>query len=284
MSDRLYDIESLLEEVVTLPSMPTTLARISQMIEDPECSMQQVSQIIAADPSIAMKCMRIVNSAYYGLGNEVNTLEHAVVLLGAKVIKNLVLTATVFDRMSGSAGRFLRHSAACGLAMRCLAEVGPLQRFIAFSEEAFIYGLLHDIGQVILEEFIPEECAEVTARMREEKLPRYRAERAIIGVDHAELGGRLAEQWKLQPPMVNAIGHHHDLTDCPEDFKLLAANLTVADYICSASGLPSHEHTHFDIPDEVWRASGIHSDMLPRVTARFFEVKPMVEEFMAMAK
>lgn len=283
MAGNTYDIDSLLEEVVTLPSMPDSLARITDLVANPNCVLGDVARAISGDPAIAIKTLRLVNSAYYGLGQEVTTVEHAVVLLGLKVIKNLALTATVFDTIKGGAELFLRHCVACGVAMRVLAETSPLAKIVGSADEAFVYGLLHDIGKVILLEYLPQEYAKVPQLVREKNIPWYQAERELIGTDHAELGGRLALKWKLSRNVVNAIAGHHDMSLCETDFQPLAATLSVADYLCSASGLPSHPKPIFQITDPVWTAAAIEQSTLSKMVSRFFESFPDINELVKVA-
>ena len=273
-----YDIDALLDDVVTLPSMPDSLAHITELINDPDCPLSEVANAIASDPAIAMKTLRLVNSAFYGLGQQVTTLNHAVVLLGVRVIRNLALTATVFDTMENSADRFLHHCVACGVAMRVLQEAGPLGDRVATADEAFIYGLFHDIGKVILEEHLPEECEEAAEAVREKQIPWYRAEREAIGVDHGAVGARLAEKWKLAPGVVAAIQGHHDLSACAEEDRLLAASLGCADYLCSLSGVPAHEEFFFDLDESVWEAAELDHAALLGLVDRYFDSFHMVHE------
>ena len=278
-----YDIDTLLEEVVTLPSMPDSLARISELVSNPNCVLADVAKAVAGDPAIAIKTLRLVNSAYYGLGQEVTTIEHAVVLLGLKVIKNLALTATVFDKFKGTPNLFLRHCVGCGVAMRALAETGPLAKQISSADEAFVYGLLHDIGKVILLEYLPEEYNKIPELVREKNIPWHQAERELIGTDHAELGGRFAQKWKLSKLVVNAISGHHDLELCEPDFRPLAATLTVADYLSSASGLVSYEKPCFDIPESVWTTAAIDPQSLPKIVKKFLDSFTDVNELVKAA-
>ena len=283
MSDvQLYDIDSLLEEVVTLPSLPDSLERITKLVNDPNCALGDVAKAISADPSIALKILRLVNSAFYGLGQEVATVEHAVVLLGVKVVKNLTMTATVFTTMQGSTKELLKHSLACAAAMRTLAEVAPLYKYIESPDEAFVFGLLHDIGKVVFEEYVPE-YANVNLVVQERRIPWYSAEREVIGVDHATLGAQLARNWKLSDQIVHGIGGHHQLDQCPEDARVLAANLAIADYICSCCGLASHANPCFDIPEEAWALAEIKSKQLPEILEQFFASLQDVEELMSLA-
>ena len=282
-SEKKYDIDDLLEEVVTLPSLPRTLANLTELIKKPDCSLVEVARIIAVDPSLAIKTLRLVNSAYYGVGQEVTTIEHAVVLLGLKVIRNLALTATVFDTLKSGAERFLRHSIACGVAMRVLAENGPLASHVGSADEAFVYGLLHDVGKVILAEGIGEAYAKTPGIMREQHLAWYQAEREAIGVDHAQVGSALAQNWKLSPMISHGIAGHHDLRHCPPDMRKIAATLCVADYLCSVAGIASHDNPIFQIPEETWSFAAIDKESLPAVIRTFFQSFPLSAELVRVA-
>lgn len=283
MSGPPYDIDLLLDEVVTLPSMPEALVRITELINDPDSQMTDIAHAIATEPAIALKTLRIVNSAYYGLGQEVKTVEHAVVLLGMKVIKNLVLTATVFQAIEGAAERFLKHSIGCGIAMRTLAQTESLRARFESPEEAFLYGLLHDIGKVILAEYLPDECERVNERARDEGLAWHEAERAVIGVDHAELGARLAMKWKLDSAMVAAIEAHHDIQRAPGEYRSHAAALAVANYLAGASGYGCEAQPVLQMDATTWEATGLSAETLDAIANRFFSAIPDIDDLLMLA-
>ena len=281
--DNTFDIDTLLDEVVTLPSLPDSVAKLTEMLNDPNCDMKDVAAVISSDPAIALKTLRLVNSAYYGLGQEVTSVDHATVLLGAKVLKNLAMTATAFDCMKTSAADFLTHSVACGFAMKSLVLSGCIKGFVGSEDEAFTYGLIHDIGKIILEEYLPDEYAEVINVVEEEGIPWYKAERQVIGVDHAELGARLAQKWKLTAAVVNAIRGHHDLSACAEEHRVLAASLSIANQLCSLSGYPSHPKNLPDMSADMYAVAGISTEVLPDVTTRYFEMRSSIDELLSLA-
>jgi len=280
---RLYDIDYLIDEVVTLPSLPGTVAHIMRLVSDPQCPLGPVAKAISADPPLAIKTLRLVNTAYYGVRHRVSTIEHAVVLLGTKVIKNLAFTATVLDIMRGGMGSLFEHSVCCGATMRCLAENGHSEA-IPSGEEAFVYGLLHDIGKVILQEYLPEECRQVDRLRQTRGVPAYEAERAIFGVDHAQLGARLARKWNLSQDVVDGIGGHHDLSQCKEEaLKPVAALVGVADYISERCGFPSAEGSVTRLDEEAWLASGLTSNAVPGILDQFLGAMPSLHELIKVA-
>jgi putative nucleotidyltransferase with HDIG domain len=281
---RLYDIDTLLDEVVTLPSLPSTVAHIMRLVSDPQCSLNAVAQAVSADPPLAIKTLRLVNAAYYGLRQKVSTIEHAVILLGIKVIKNLAFTASVFDIMKGSVDGFFRHSIATGLAMRVLVEVRQVNCIVQAPEEAFVCGLLHDIGKVILREFLPRESAQVAQICLESGALWQDVEREIIGVDHAQIGARLAQKWKLPDVLSQAVGGHHDLKYCKDvSAKQIASFVAIADFICCSCGISEHENPSIHVPENAWEIAGIPSEVVPIVMNKFIVSLPSMEELMHLA-
>ncbi len=272
------DIEYLLEEIITLPSLPGALARIVQLLNDPESSLLDLGKAITQDPAVALKTLRLANSAACGLREHVTSVEHAVALLGIKVIHNLVLTATVFDTLSRSAGLLYQHSIVSGLAARAVLRSGHVALALQ-PDEAFVYGLLHDVGKIILEDYMPDELMEAEKLSRERKVPAHQVERELIGADHAELGGRLAMNWRLPESIASAILAHHDLSRCKnEDSRRLAALLNVADTICIEAGLPSYEGAVAGDSSQSWALLGVESVKIPAIMDDFFASIPEVEE------
>ena len=185
-------LDHLLEEVVTLPSLPSTVAHITQLLNDPNATLQEVGKAIAADTALALKTLRLVNSAYYGVRENVNTVEHAAVLLGMKVIKNLVFTAAVFDSLQFGEEDLLRHNVACGIAMKYLSESGLVQaEGFESADEGFVYGLLHDVGKIVMQHYMEEDARAVMDACVGQELAATEAEREVIGVDHAEIGATI---------------------------------------------------------------------------------------------
>lgn len=273
-----YDINRILDEVVTLPSLPGTVAHIMRLVDDPNVPLSLVAKAISTDPPLAIKTLRLVNTAYYGLRQKVSTIEHAVALLGTKVIRNLAFTATVLDIMKDEMDSYFLHSVACGVAMRTIALTGPGGLPIESAEEAFVYGLLHDIGKVLFKKYLPEEAQEVRQLVAAEGIATYEAERRIIGVDHAEMGASIGIKWKLPEILISSIRGHHDITRCPSPEEArLAASIAVADFICTRCGIES-DGGPVHVSQDVWDASGLSNSHIPRVMNAFFGELPAIDE------
>ena len=282
MSAQPYDIDTLLDEVVTLPSMPMALEQVMALMDDPHASMAELGRAISADPAISLKTLRLVNSAYYGLGQEVKTVDHAVVLLGGRVVRNLVLSATVFSAIEGMAERFVRHAVATGVAMRTVCSAGPLTTYVGSPEEGFVYGLLHEIGKVLIMEYMPEESKEVANMVAAGAQP-YLAEQQVIGVDHAAIGARLAERWHLTPGVVEALQGQYELNRAATEYRPVAAGLQLANYICEASGYCSEIKPLAVLESATLPACGITAATLPETLERFFNARTEIDELLRMA-
>ncbi len=278
-------LDQLLEEVVTLPSLPSTVAHITQLLGDPEATLQDVGKAIATDTALALKTLRLVNSAYYGVRDKVNTVEHATVLLGMKVIKNLVFTAAVFDTLQFGEEDLLRHNVASGIAMKHLLASGLVQADgIESADEGFIFGLMHDVGKIVMQHFMKEDARAVMAACTERQLSATEAESEVIGVDHAEIGARLAQQWKLREDLVDAIGGHHDLGMCLDTAnRKNAAILSVADYITYQAGMPAHENVQVKIDDGMWEETGLNAEAVAPVIEKVIESAADVDELVNLA-
>ena len=279
------DIDYLLEEVITLPSMSQTVTQLTELMSDPEVSLVDVGKLISGDPSLALKTLRIVNSAFHGLRETVTSVEHAVTLLGIKVVRNLVLTAAVFDQFQNGEEALLHHSVACGVVMRALGECGvATQVKVQQPEELFVYGLLHDVGKIIFQEYMPTEYRQVRELCANKRLSSSEAECEVIGVDHAALGARLATKWKLSEALANAIQGHHDSSQCSDDgYKGQAALLCIADYICHAAGLAPPEDAMPVVPGEAWELTGLTSAGMAPVLEKVFSSLGGIDELVELA-
>ncbi|MCC6696453.1 MAG: HDOD domain-containing protein [Candidatus Hydrogenedentes bacterium] len=277
-----YNIDTLLDGIVTLPSLPSTVNRVTHLVNAPDSSLSDVAKALQTDPALAIKTLRLVNSAYYGLANKIISVDHAVALLGMKVIKNLVFTATVFETFNKGTGALLRHSVSCGVVMRTIIPSVPGFDDMD-TEEAFVYGLLHDVGKIIFEQFLPKEVESAILLSRTRGIPVFEAERYVIGVDHAELGGHLAQRWGLSKELVAAISGHHNLAACTlEAARPLAATLAIADFICNACAIVSVPGATPYLPEEMWGTAGIPIASYPRILHAFFDSLGTVDELIEL--
>ncbi|MBM4061691.1 MAG: HDOD domain-containing protein, partial [Planctomycetes bacterium] len=209
------ELEELVDGTVSIPTIPTVLAEITEIFHCPDGSAKQAAAIIEKDPAIATRVLRLVNSPFYGLRNPVSNINLACSILGLKAIKNLVVQATVLQTFGGAPevrgfdpGWLWDHSCKSAVACRLIAEHSPAAAGMG-RDDAYTCGLIHDVGKLILLESQQDRFAEALRLSAARRLPLARAEGEVFGFNHAHVGGLLANRWKLAAAVQAAVMYHH---------------------------------------------------------------------------
>ena len=209
------DIAGLVKGVGGLVTLPNVFIRINQLVEDPNSNTADIAKAVSQDPSFTVRMLRVANSPFYGFPSTIDTVAKAVSVIGTRQIRNLALSMSVASTFAGlpndlvSMDNFWRHSLYCAVIARILAR----QAGKCDPEAVFTAGLLHDIGELIIFNRLPEQAKESLLLVLDQvdDLPVHLAERQIIGFDHAQVGGELARQWNLPPLLEECIAYHHSI-------------------------------------------------------------------------
>lgn len=239
--------QTLEKKLADLPTLPAVVAKIIETANDPNTTAGEMQRLIAMDQGLASKILRIVNSAYYGFPKRVSTISQAVMILGFSTVRNLVLGVSAFGMLTSKSMpyglnrvRFWEHCAASAIGASLLAK-RRLPRSHNAAEEAFLGGLLHDIGALFLDCYFPVQYAVTMAfAEREGKTPRE-AESTVLSLDHTLVGKRIAEHWNFPPHITAMLGTHHDPHASQEQFEMIAL-IHAADWLAWQAGYPSSEH------------------------------------------
>ncbi len=232
-------IKRITQTIINLPTLPTVVAKMVELIDDPRSSSRSLSRLVKTDQVLTARILRLANSAYYGFPNPICSINLAIVVLGFETIKNLGLSVAVISRFARSSQdgelldytRFWEHSVGVAVAARLLAR---LHGFRSLENEAFVAGLVHDLGKVILSQYQTAQYSQTLRLVAEERLLLVRAEERVLGVTHAEVGGWLAERWNLPASLAEAIRLHHvPLT--ARQAPLLTAIVHFADILARAA-------------------------------------------------
>ncbi len=202
-------------QVADLPTMSSSINQVISACDDPEISVDRISQAIVRDQALTAGVLRLANSAFYGHPRTINTISDASLLLGFSAIKSLAISTHTSRLLAGplpgyglQRGELWDHSVAVAFTARRLAvavDSAPV-------EEAFIAGMLHDIGKLILSSHMEDAFDEVVALAQERRAPLHEVEVELLGFDHAELGAQIAAAWNFPPELEEAIRCHHDPT------------------------------------------------------------------------
>lgn len=234
------DLVEVLDRIEGLPALPAFVTRMLSLVDDPEVSTREIADMVSNDQAMAAAVLRLVNAPFYGLGRRISSIQHAVLLLGLRTVRNLALSAVLvksfvepsrdrrFDRV-----RLWRHTVACAAGARLLSQ----RLGTSDPEEAFLAGLVHDMGIVILDQFFHDGFRRVADLVVNMGTPLVEAEREVFGRDHAFVGRQLARRWNFPAPVTEAIGCHHQPGRARLDPALTAA-VHLADALEASAGPP----------------------------------------------
>jgi putative nucleotidyltransferase with HDIG domain len=201
-----------IESIPSLPTLPSVAKHIVATAANPKANASDIGAIIEQDQALTTKVLKLVNSSYYGFPQQIKTVNHAIVILGFNKVRAVALTALIFDLTKGRSGNRLHipsfwiHS--LGTAISAQSVAGNLGLGIT-PEDAFVAGLLHDFGKLILDQYLTEEYTPVLQAARERHTLLRDMEREILGFDHQQVGAWATEKWMFPPALVAAIRYHH---------------------------------------------------------------------------
>lgn len=196
-----------------IKTLPHVAIKLSQLLSDENSSLNQFEELIRMDPGLVVRLLRTVNSPYYGLMQKVDSISRAVLFIGLKGLRNMVVTEALRDifKMSSNSETFTRsrlwlHSAAVGVCSQMIAE----RIFSIKGEDAYLCGILHDIGLIVLDQVAHDQLMEVLKAYKpQEGLNLTVYENEIIGTNHTVIGSLLAKQWNLPESVQEGIRQHH---------------------------------------------------------------------------
>ena len=197
-----------------VPSMPKLYVQIVEKLQDPEVGLDVIGDIIMKDPGMVSKILKVVNSSFFGLGREISSPAEAVSQVGAEMVKSLVLSVHAFSQFESttlgglSIDSLWQHSQSTANLAQAIARMEDSDQKLV--DEAFVGGLLHDIGKLVLASNFPAEYARIVEIGRKGAVSLVTAEENTLGANHAEVGGYLLGLWGLPVPVVEAIALHHN--------------------------------------------------------------------------
>jgi len=233
-------VDRILKSISTLPAFPATGNKVAQLLSKPDYSVAEIANVIKLDPSITANILKMANSVYFGTRQKISTINDAVVHLGQKNLLRAIQTAGVSKYYKKGAGGYYdkatdlwEHSVAVALMSQIISKK------ITGEEDTTLYtaALLHDVGKIIMGEFVRDSLAKISALVSTQRVSFVEAEQFVIGINHAELGGKIAAYWNFPVEIREAISFHHRPDLLEKEEKMMPWIVYMADQACLMLGL-----------------------------------------------
>ena len=257
-----------------MPSLPTSVTKIMEISNDPKASPADLNQVISLDPVLMGKVMKLINSAYYGLSQEVTSLVRAIIMLGINTVKNLALSTAVLANLGkGSSERglnmdgFWRHSLCVGVTAKLIAKklkIDPKRL-----EEFFMAGLLHDIGKIPLNNRLSDPYVTAMGVADRDHIPLIQAEKSGIGIHHCEVGKIILQRWRLNQEIQDAVGFHHAPLSYEGPHMNIVFAVTAANFFANTFEIGfAGDRYPLKLPDEVFSGIGVGMEWFDGIEAQ----------------
>lgn len=226
-----------------LPTIPVVATKVMQLIESESATAEELARVVASDPAVAARVLKISNSSFYGCQRQIQTLSHAIVVLGFATLKSLVVAASVKQvyQPYGLTEKMLwEHSFGAGLAARIIAR----ETRLASEEEAFLGGLFHDIGKIIMNTMNSTQFQNAMQRCYNDEITFEEAERQVYNYTHSEVGGLVIKKWNFPDMLMYAVLNHHTFAfseDADQSQINLACVVGLSNLFCHKLGIGIRE-------------------------------------------
>jgi putative nucleotidyltransferase with HDIG domain len=261
--------KDLINDTVELASLPSVVMRAMELLDNPRTSASEIGGVIAEDPALTTRLLKIVNSSFYGFPSRIDTISRAITIIGTLELTDLILGSSairVFNRIPNqlvNMEKFWSHSLYTGIVARILARYLRAPN----TERCFVMGLLHDIGSLVLYRQQPEQSRQALQLATEQCLPLHLAEQEIFGFNHCEVGSELMNAWNLPDGFIETTRHHHQ-PSAAERFRLETASIHLADVISGMAHNTGNDTGQLPaLEPGAWELTGLSVDIVEPVTS-----------------
>lgn len=257
-----------------MPSLSTTVSKVLEVCNSPKTSANDLNRIISLDPVLTGHVLKLINSAYYSLPNQISSLARAIIMLGLNTVKNLALSTAVIGALGKKSSfttlpmdAFWAHSIGVGVTAKAMAAVRNIPAIER--EEYFVAGMLHDLGKIPLNTCFSENYGLALQMAALEQGPLLNAEQLLVGVDHGTAGRLIGEKWRLSPAIIEGLTHHHAPEQAPDEHRDLVATVALANVYANIHkiGSAGDLYPESDLLDRILEGMGLNWDDLQPLQA-----------------
>jgi putative nucleotidyltransferase with HDIG domain len=234
-------IESVIQNIDQLPSIPDVASKIINMVGDPEVDFKLVAKEISKDQAITTNLLKLCNSAYFSKGKEITSLDRAIATLGIKEVKDVVFLVATKSSLNKiiigydlAKGMLWEH----GLAVAMLSKkIAMMKNQKANADIAFTGGIIHDVGKTVLAIFVQSTFKDIMALVESKGISFIEAEKEIMGFDHQEIGEIVLNKWKFPDILKMIVRYHHQPNLAPKQFHNIVSIVHIANSLCLMAGI-----------------------------------------------
>ena len=279
-------LAKIMDKVDAFPSIPGSALRLLELVDQADAPIQEIEDVLRLDPGLTANVLKLTNSAFFGLPSKVGSVKRAVMLLGMKKLKQLVMASCLNAVMDKDipgydlpAGELWRHSIAVSVAAEGLVrELGT-----ASGDDIFTAALLHDVGKLVLGHFIDGDYAALESAAGS-SVSFEVAEREVLGTDHAEVGARILEQWSLPAELVHAVRWHHN-PEMAADILPVTDIVHVANMLCLMLGIGvGREGLQYQPSPVVTRRLGLKPFQLEKLASQTIQTMGELADLFTVAE
>ncbi len=273
---KLQDLYENLDTIEDLPAFPAIAFEVIRLTRDASPTSKDIENVIKKDPNLVSQILKMANSSFYGLSRNVQSLNHAINMLGFVQIENIVMISVMLTSVKNmplhkhfNRDKFLEHSFGCGVTAKIITNILNLD----FSSAEFSSGVMHDIGKVLLDLYAPEALDEILDNAYKKGLSFYDSEMELYGINHAALGSKLLSVWGLPNEIIDIVANHHNPSNANN--HLLASIVHVADLLTYSEGIGfGGNYSKFTLEeDEGWKIILKEAEVSSKIDLEFFTFK-----------
>lgn len=238
-TDSLDELVAAIKKTENIPTLPKVLTKLTEEMNSENYSIKNIGDMMSHDVSLSARILKIVNSPFYGFPQRIHSINHAIVLLGANVLKSIVISTSAFTLMKEAMEGLWEHSLFCAFAAKEIAlNINKRDKKSARIDPDMMFsaGLLHDIGKIIIATTFKTEFKQILEISEKDKRPLTKIEHEMLHISHDQLSYMLTKEWNLPSSICIPIKYHHDV-NLADDFKIETAILNLADFLTQAIGI-----------------------------------------------
>ncbi len=263
--------ERNIEKIIdSMPSLPITVAKILEITKNPASTPNDLNRVISLDPVLTGRVLKLINSAYYGLGSQITSIVKAIIMLGLNTIKNLAISTAILGTVTKKENfkalnmdSFWRHSIAVGVTAKIIARKMNINKRLV--DEYFIAGLLHDIGKIVINQHFDQLYVEVIQESDSQSIPLFIKEEELMKITHSGVGEKISEKWQLTGALHDCISFHHNPSEASEEHRRIVFSIAISNYFCIENEIGfAGDRCPEALSPEIWDFLGISESDLYR--------------------